>query len=81
MNMTHKRKITKPSITQEGDGSIDAVNSADEGLRPAITVVNTVYTNGGDGTATNPYKLYFKKEINFYLFLFGFNFKIYPFNY
>lgn len=49
-------------FTVDGKGvlNIDAVNSANQGLRPAITVVNTVYTNGGDGTATNPYKLYFK---------------------
>ncbi len=50
------------NLAVDGKGvlSIDAANSATQGLRPTITVVNTVYTNGGDGTATNPYKLYFE---------------------
>lgn len=56
------KRIMASNLAVDGKGvlSIDAANSATQGLRPAITVVNTVYTNGGDGTATNPYKLYFE---------------------
>ena len=45
------------NVNADGILQTDAVWKADYGLRPSIVLVNTVLINGGDGTATNPYKV------------------------
>lgn len=48
------------TVDDTGLLQIDSVWDATLGLRPSIVLVNTVLTNDGDGTATNPYKLTFE---------------------